>query len=111
MRPYDHDGFYVFWNRIHVEKVQLFELDIFVFDKGLQNGDRATFLEWWFLVTEDVAKDLLFSLDKIDHRTRDGLFAFECGYSGAFAKCHSALIDVSHLGGLDRLVASFVIDD
>src|SRR5262249_40001481 len=78
--------------------------------KGLQNGDRAAFGEWRFLVTSDVAKGLLFSLHKIDHCASDGLFAFERGNARTFAHGHPALVDLSHLGRLDRLVTSLVVD-
>ena len=110
MRPNNHDRFQIFRNRIHFEKVQLLEFDVFVLDKCLQNRDRAAFRKRRFLVPEDVTKSVLLPFHKIHHGARDGLLSFECGYARAFTEGHPALIDVSHLGRLDRFVAAFVIE-
>ena len=111
MRSDNHHSFHVSWDCIEIEQVQFLKLDVFVFDKRFQHGDRAAaFRKRWFLVTGDITKGLLFPFDKIHHRTGDGLLAFECSHTRAFAERHSALVEIGHLGCLNCFVATIVIE-
>ena len=58
----------------------------------------------------DVPKGFLFPFNKVDHRAGDSLLAFECGHTWTFAKRHSALVDIGHLGRLDGFVAAIVVE-
>jgi len=70
----------------------------------------GVFRKRWFLVTGDITKGLLFPFDKIHHRAGDGLLAFECSHTRAFAERHSALVEFGHLGCLNGLIATLVIE-
>ena len=111
MRPDDHHCIDIGRDCRLIEKVQLLKLDVFILDKRLQQRDWARGRrKRRLLVTRDVSQGLLFPFDKIDHRARDRLLAFECGDPRAFAERHPALVNIGHLRCLHCFVAPIVVE-
>src|ERR1700731_508768 len=111
LRPIDHDRFHLGRNGGHLEQIQFLKFYVLAFDHHLEDRDQSAFRERRFLVAEDVTENVFLALDEIHQRARDRLLAFESPDLWLLAEHRIALVDLRHLGGLDRFVAAVVLEN